>query len=218
MQSSEIIAGVVSCVLTIMVLSYLIGDNPFFRLAIYIFVGVSAGYVAAVACRQLVLTFGPPIQQGDFIAIIVPLLLGVSLLAKGSAKLSNIGSPAMAFMVGVGAAVAIAGALLGTLIPQFMAAIQPFDLKSGYVAESMAEGIVMVIGTISTLAYFHFGVKGGGQGNPGKRNPVVSFFAQIGQVFIAITFGVLFAGAYAATVTALIERLYFIWHFILSLF
>jgi hypothetical protein len=40
----------------------------------------------------------------------------------------------------------------------------------------------------------------------------------IGQFFIAVTFGVLFTGAYAATVSALIERLYFIWNFIVSLF
>jgi hypothetical protein len=214
--NAEIIAGIISCLLTIMVLSYLVGDNPFFRIAIYIFVGVSAGYVAAVACRQLILTFTPPIQKGDYLAIIVPLLLGVSLLAKGLPKISNLGSPAMAFMVGVGAAVAIAGALLGTLVPQFMAAIQPFDLQRGNAMESIAEGSIMVVGTMATLAYFHFGVKSAGQGDPGKRNPVVSFFALIGQGFIAITFGVLFAGAYAASVTALIERLYFTWHFVLS--
>lgn len=216
MPNQDIIAGVISCLLTIMVLSYLIGDNPFFRLAIYIFVGVSAGYVAAVATRQLILTFGPPIQQGDYLSIIVPLLLGVSFLAKGAPRISAVGGPAMAFMVGVGAAVAIAGALMGTLIPQFLAALEPFDLQRGNALESIAEGSIMVVGTMSTLAYFHFGVKSTGKDNPGKRSPIVSFFALIGQAFIAITFGVLFAGAYAASITALIERLYFIWHFILS--
>jgi hypothetical protein len=40
----------------------------------------------------------------------------------------------------------------------------------------------------------------------------------IGQFFIAVTFGVLFTGAYAAVVSALIGRLYFIWNFILSFF
>ena len=39
--------------LTLFIFSYLIGDNPLFRIAVYIFVGVSAGYVAAVACRQV---------------------------------------------------------------------------------------------------------------------------------------------------------------------
>uniref|UniRef100_A0A7C4KI20 2-oxoacid dehydrogenase acyltransferase catalytic domain-containing protein n=1 Tax=Anaerolinea thermolimosa TaxID=229919 RepID=A0A7C4KI20_9CHLR len=38
-----------------MVFSYLWKDNALFRVAIYLFVGVSAGYVGAVACRQVLL-------------------------------------------------------------------------------------------------------------------------------------------------------------------
>jgi hypothetical protein len=41
--------------------------------------------------------------------------------------------------------------------------------------------------------------------------------AKIGQVFIAITLGALFAGVYATAITALIERLDFIMQFLQSL-
>ena len=34
--------------LTLMVFSYLIGDNPLFRIAVYLFIGVSSGYAATV--------------------------------------------------------------------------------------------------------------------------------------------------------------------------
>jgi hypothetical protein len=46
---------------------------------------------------------------------------------------------------------------------------------------------------------------------------LVTTLGWIGQVFIAITLGVLFAGVFAAAMTALIERLSFIWSFLAKL-
>ena len=43
--------------LTILVFSYLLGDNPFFRLAIHIFIGVSAAYVALVTINNVLIPF-----------------------------------------------------------------------------------------------------------------------------------------------------------------
>ena len=42
-------------VITLMVLSYVFGDNPLYRLASYIFVGSSAGYIAAVLIKDVLL-------------------------------------------------------------------------------------------------------------------------------------------------------------------
>ncbi len=39
--------------LTILVLSYILGDNPLFRAVTYIFIGVSAGYVAVLLINQI---------------------------------------------------------------------------------------------------------------------------------------------------------------------
>lgn len=49
----DLVTGGVSFLLTLMVLSYLIGDNPAFRVAVYIFIGVAAGYAAAVVWHQV---------------------------------------------------------------------------------------------------------------------------------------------------------------------
>ena len=48
-----LIGPIVAALLTIMVLSYLIGDNPFFRLATHLFIGVAAGYAGALAARSV---------------------------------------------------------------------------------------------------------------------------------------------------------------------
>lgn len=224
MQAADIILGLISCILTIMVLSYLVGDNPLFRVAVFIFVGVSAGYVGAVALYQVILpkVIMPLVNDPRAnLALLMPILLSLLLLAKIFPRISWLGSASMAFMVGVSAAVAIAGALIGTIVPQFIAAIAPFGLEDstgvGSMIENLAEGAIMLLGTVTTLAYFHFGVKTSASGT-GSTNPVMRVLGLIGQFFIAVTFGVLFTGAYAAAVSALIARMYFIWTYILSFF
>jgi len=52
----------------------------------------------------------------------------------------------------------------------------------------------MLVGTITTLVYFHFGAKATA-GGP-QRSKLVIWLGWIGQVFIAITLGVLFAGVF----------------------
>jgi len=217
----DFVTVIVSFLFTLMVLSYLVGDNPFFRLAIYIFVGVSAGYAAAVAWHQVLwprlfmpLIYGSTLERA---LALVPLLLGMLLLMKLSPRTARLGNPAMAFMVGAGAAVAVGGAVLGTLFPQAQASINLFDLKSGgIVSERIFEGSVVLVGTLTTLVYFNFSAKVTPSGPQSSR--LVEVLSRIGQVFIAITFGVLFAGVYAAAMTALIERLSFLWNFIVSFF
>jgi hypothetical protein len=218
--STDLIVGVVSFLLTVMVLSYLIGDNPFFRLAVYIFVGVTAGYAGAVAWHQVLWPkLFYPIVYGSLtekLLAIVPLLLGILLLAKLSPRAARLGNPAMAYLVGVGAAVAIGGAVLGTIFPQTAATVNMFSLTSGSVAERLFESSIVLVGTITTLIYFQFGVKST-PAKPERRN-FITVIGWIGQVFVAITFGALFAGIYAAAMTALIERVSFIWTFLTSLF
>jgi len=217
----DLLTAAVGFLLTLMVLSYLIGDNPLFRMALYLFVGTAAGYVASVAWHQVLwpkllrpFIYG---SSTDRLLTMVPLLLSILLVSKLSFRTARFGNPAMAFLVGAGAAVAIGGALLGTLFPQTRAtldAVHPGESEAWM--QTLAQGAIMVIGTVTTLIYFNFGARS----TPGgiKRSPIVNLFAWIGQFFIAITFGVLFAGVFTAALTALIERLTFIADFFASLF
>jgi predicted membrane protein len=209
--TSDFIGGLIGFLLTLMVLSYLIGDNPLFRVAIYIFVGVSAGYAAAVAWWQILWPrlFNPLIGGNpvDRILAFLALVLGVLLLMKISPRTSRLGGPAVAYLVGVAAAVAIGGAVLGTIIPQTQASFKIMDIShaGNDLAEVLITGIVMLIVTISTLAYFHFGARATPTGP--QRNRFITILGWMGQVFIAITLGVLFAGVFSASLTALIERI-----------
>jgi hypothetical protein len=216
--SFDLVTGIVSFLLTLMILSYLIGDNPAFRVAVYIFVGVSAGYVAAVVWWQvivprLVLPFLTGGLTGRLLSLIA-LIMGVLLLMKLSPRTAVMGNPSIAFLVGVSAAVAIGGAIMGTIIPQTQASINVFTLSTAaeYWLRRFIFGTVMLAGTITTLVYFHFGTRSTPQGP--QRSKLVRILAWLGQIFIAITLGLLFAGAFSAALTALIERLDFIWSFL----
>lgn len=216
----ELISALAGLLLTLMVFSYLIGDNPLFRIAVYLFIGVASGYAAAIVWHSvLVPKLFQPLMALNPLAMI-PLVFGVSLLAKLSARTAWIGSFSMAVLVGVGAAAAIGGALIGTLLPQAQAAIDGFDILSAgsglEAASRLLEGVILLGGTVFTLASFHFSAGRAADGVP-KRNRIIEGIAWVGRIFIAITFGALFAGVYMSALTAMIERLSFVLNFIRGL-
>ena len=216
----ELISALVGLFLTLMVFSYLIGDNPLFRIAVYLFIGVASGYAATIVWHYvLVPKLLQPLMALNPLTVI-PFAFGVSLLAKLSPRTAWIGSFAMAVLVGVGAAAAVGGALIGTLLPQAQAAIDGFDiLSAGSGLEAVSRllaGAVMLGGTVFTLASFHFSAGRAVDGVP-KRNRIIEGIAWVGRIFIAITFGVLFAGVYMSALTAMIERLSFVLNFIRGL-
>lgn len=222
--SLELISALVGLILTLMIFSYLIGDGPLFRIAVYIFIGVASGYAATVVWHQvLVPKLFEPLQTtnpNQLLLMIIPLALCLSLLAKLTPRISWIGNIAMAVLVGVGAAAAIGGALLGTLIPQTRAAMDAFDVSSAVsgveVAGRFLEASVMLAGTTFTLASFHFSASRAPDGIA-KRNRILEIIAWVGRIFISITFGVLFAGVYMSALTAMIERLSSIINFVRGL-
>jgi len=210
--SPDQIAGFVAFLFTLFIFSYLIGDNFLFRIAVYIFVGVSAGYVGSVALKQVIWPdLFVPLLAGK-VLLAVPLILTALLLTKISPRLTRLGMPTMALLVGVSAAVAIGGAVTGTLLPQIGATINLFDTRS---ATSSAQffgmifnGVWILAGVITTLAYFHFGARTTSDGSV-RRFGLIELIAFIGSIFLAITLGVLFAGVYSAALTALIDRFHF---------
>lgn len=222
MQPIDLITGILAFLFTLMIFSYVLADNPVFRVAVHIFIGVSAGYVVAVIVHQVLLPrLVTPLITGSMaerLLLIFPLLLGLSLLFKLSRQTAVLGNVAMAFLVGAGAAVAITGAVTGTLFPQISAATGQFDMGQvgglGAFAEQLTYAAIGLLGTVVTLVYFQFGVRASSDAQtPGRRNAIMRILAYLGQIFVAITFGALFAGVFAAALTALIERIDFFINF-----
>ena len=227
----DLITGMISLLFTLLIFSYVIGDNPLFRIAVYIFVGVSSGYIAAVAVwlvilPRLVYPLTSKIASGEIVNPMVALPLG--LVSLGALMLlifprqTGLGRIVLAYLVGVGAAVTIAGALGGTIIPQVEATINAFDMNAAAVRginfiEAVGNGAIILLGTVLTLAYFHFGARQKPDGTTHRFLPL-EVLAWGGRIFIGIALGAVFAGVYSAALTALIERLSWLINFILGLF
>ncbi len=218
---SDFVSGAVAFLLTVMVLSYLIGDNPLFRIAVYVFIGVSAGYVGAVAFWQVLwpdliipLVAGSPMQR---VIAAVPLLLTGLLLMKAWPSLTRLGMPAMGLLVGAAAAAAIGGTVIGTILPQLAGTLTPFTPENlapeALLSGALPNGLLVLLGVVTTLAYFHFGARATQDGSVRRFMPV-EIAAYVGGIFVAVTLGVLFAGVYSAALTALIERLSFFANFL----
>lgn len=213
----EIISGGIAFLITLMILSYLIGDNSAFRFSVHILVGVAAGYVAAVAWWQVIfprlilpLIAGPADARA---ATAVPLFLSGLLLMKAWPRFSRLGAPPLGVLVGISSAVAVGGALEGTLLPQLISGIDlaaPARIAS---MEGILNGALVLAGFVASLLYFQFTGKGRGA-ELGKRPVAIEFVAGIGAIFLAVTLGILFAGVYSAALTALIERLRFLGSFV----
>jgi hypothetical protein len=202
--------------LTLVVLLYLIfGDNALFRIITYTFIGVAAGYVAVLVIFQVLMPRLSIliVSQEPMLVIIglVEIVLGLMLFLKLWNRTSFLGALPMAMMVGIGAAVTIGGSLFGTLFGQISGTIGLFNMRNSQdPLAQLLEGAFVLVGTVSTLAYFQFNVRSKTalpeQETKVRRAPLLEVLAVIGQGFIGITLGAMFAGVYTAAITALIER------------
>jgi hypothetical protein len=216
-EIADFIGLALGFLLTLMIFSYLLGDNPFFRFAAHLFIGVASGFALVVVLYNILwLQLAAPIilQPLQSLYLLPPVILGIWLFFTKSTRLARFGNPVMAFLVGAAAATAIGGAVLGTIFPQISATAAAFDLQLarqlgvneiGYIFN----GVIILVGLVTTLMYFHFSASPDKEGRI-VRHPLIEELARFGRVFIAITFGVLFAGVYAAALAALINRVNFI--------
>jgi hypothetical protein len=202
----ELIGLFLGAILTLFVLSYLAGDNPLYRLALHLFIGTLVGYSFGTVFREVLVGMALPRLLSNPSAAVVPLVLGMLLLFKGFPKQAYIGNLSIAYLVGVGTAVALGGALLGTLAPQVGATGRALSLASlSSFRFGLLDGLMVVVGTICTLLAFAF-TRSPRQGTRAFWGRVLSGAAWIGRVFLIVAFGLAFAGALTASLSIFIGR------------
>ncbi len=187
--------------LTLFVFSFVYKDNPLYRLAVHMLVGLSAAYATIVVVQQVILPVLDSIRR-DPVSIssilwLVPLLLSILLISKMVPPIAWIGNSSMAFLIGIGAAVGLVGAISGTLLPQIMTQY-----------ENRFLGLIVALLTICTLAYFYFT----------DRLPILGqirwpgwfrYIRTTGQAAITMTLAGLFAGVLSTSLVLLNERIVF---------
>ena len=206
----EVIVGAwVATGLTLFILTFLYQDNPLFKLAEHLYVGVSVGYAIVKTYDTVVirLIYEPMVKQGDW-SLLIPLAIGALMLTRYVPKAAWMSRIAFAFVVGVGSGLAIPRVISSYILKQIEDTVRPLlSLATGGSATfsyslldpaSNLNAIVLLIGVVSVLFYFFFSVEHTG---PGK------IVARTGIIFLMIAFGAAFGYTVMARMSLLIGRL-----------
>jgi hypothetical protein len=145
--------------LTFAILSFLYKDNPFYKFAEHLFIGVSVGYIVV---RQYVDVLKPKLidnlaKSGDFseqgeggvlelMIWIVPLILVALMFAKISKRWSWLGRYPLAFVVGLFAGMQVNNVPQSDLIKQVGASTGSFEAKKVDVNKAGVKELVTVPG------------------------------------------------------------------------
>ena len=187
--------------LTLAIFSFLYKDNPVYKLAEHIYVGVSAGYwLIYVAFFDVY----PMLIQGfqdktglERWILLVPAALGLIMLSRWFPRTAWLSRWPIAFTVGVGAGLGITANIQGYVMPQLQATLLPV---TGWNIVSL-NNVILTVGVITTILYFYFS-------KPHKG--ALGWMARVGIVFIMVSFGASFGYTLMARISLLIGRLYFL--------
>jgi len=209
----------IGAALTLMVLSFLWRDNPFYKFAEHLFVGVSAGYWMVMgfwstlwpnAIVKLAPAAGRVTNPDAVLSdreplVLIPLLLGCLMLLRLWPRLAWLARWPTAFAVGTTLGYHLVRTVRSNFLAQIHATVAP-----GLVVGAAQGGVdwaatvnqwLIVAGTACALVYFTYT-----RGGRGVRGGV----ARAGLVVLMVAFGASFAYAVMARVTVLVSRLQFL--------
>ena len=186
----------IAAFLTLCVFSFLYRENPFYRFAEHLFVGSAAGYLLAVQYQNVLLpNVWTPLVHRDLV-VLIPLALGLMMLARIHSKGAGIARWSIAFYVGIYSGVAIPGYMQGQIFAQLADAAKPWPAGPAAI-----DAALVFIGLITVLAYFFFSL---------PHRGIHGFGARIGIYFLMVAFGASFGYTVMARVSLLISRVQFL--------
>ena len=195
--------------LTLLIFSFLYKDNPLFKLAEHLYVGVSVGYTIVKAYDTVLvhLVVKPIVEQGE-ISLLIPVAIGMLMLTRYVPKAAWMSRYAFALIVGMGAGLAIPRTISSFILKQIEDTIRPLLSIAGSdgVTFSMSllnpasnlNAIIILLGVSSVLFYFFFSIEHTGVGKA---------VARTGIMFLMISFGAAFGYTVMARMSLLIGRL-----------
>ncbi len=191
--------AVAAGLLTLAIYSFLYRDNPVYKFAESLLIGLSIGYALVTFWQTAILDklVYPLFSHGQLL-LIVPLLLGLMMFSRFSRRLGWLSRIPLALMIGAGAGSAIPAMLYERTLRQVSNSIQPLVTAGGQFNFS---GLVVLVGLLSTLAYFYFSR---------EHKGFLGSFAKIGTYFMMIFFGATFGYTVMSRMSTLIGRVDFL--------
>lgn len=229
MSIAETITLWVGGLLTLMIFSFLYKDNPFYKFAEHLFVGVSAAYWMVVALwttfiPNLIAYLYPP-SMGWFAARpeeaqvvvqnlyalewwqrwtrLIPLILGLMMLTRLTPKQAWMSRWPMAFIIGFSAGTNLTRYLQSDFIAQIRSTIIPLAVVTdgSFSFGGTLTNIIIVGGVLSALIYFFFSKEHKGW---------FGGTARVGIWVLMVAFGAAFGYTVMARISLLIGRMTFL--------
>ncbi len=196
----------VAALLTLCIYSFLYRDNPLYRFAEHLFVGISVGYGIVLSIHQGFIPFAwKPFwaavtgESLSGLIKLIPIGIGLLFFARLSPRHTWLIRYPIAILIGFGAGIAIPNVLRANIFEQTRGTVEPFAaMHAGTLSGTgIFEAILMVVGVVCTLTYFFFSVE--------HRGPV-KWLSKVGIAFLMIGFGSAFGNTVMGRVALLIQR------------
>ncbi|HOD17486.1 MAG TPA: hypothetical protein PKJ14_02425 [Candidatus Cloacimonadota bacterium] len=187
---------------TLCIFSFLYKDNPFYKLAEQIFVGLSAGYWFIYTIYSILIPNLFTKLQTDFsrnTILLIPGILGVMMLLRLIPKLEWLSLYPISLVIGTSAGISILRYMKSDVLSQLTATMMN-PLKQGSI-DAIIGSFILIIGTICVIMYFYFSR---------KQEGVLAATSKIGIWFLMISFGASFGYTVMARISLLIGRLQFL--------
>ena len=183
----------IATILTLFIFSFLYKDNPFYKFAEYLLVGISVGYFIVISIKTTVVPklIFPIFREGDLLYLI-PGILGFFMFLRFLPKLAWLSRISMALIIGAGA---------GVSIPAMMQAQIFAQMKASMGSYASVNNIIVALAVITTLSYFFFSR---------EHKGALGTSAKIGVFFMMLFFGATFGYTVMSRVTLLIGRAQFL--------
>ena len=198
---------ITAAAITLAMYSFLYKDNPVFKIAENLFVGVAMGYSIIIVWynilkpdvfEALIIPVFKDTGKAPQYTVIVPTLLGLFMFLRFSSKLSWLSRWSFAFIVGMGAGIAIPNFINAILLRQLEPMITPLYTGSFW---GTINTLLVLIGVVSVLFYFFFSL---------EHKGVIGGVSVIGIWFLMIAFGASFGYTVMARMSLLIGRMQFL--------
>jgi hypothetical protein len=205
---------------TLAIFSFLYRDNPFYKLAESVVIGVSAAYWMVVGFWSTVVPNqigrlwpqtvhdwampGLKVEGYRDLYFIAPLVLGGMLIWRLSPKGGWIARWPLSFIVGTFCGLRLVSFLQADFLSQIRNSIVPLavmDPTGGFDGWASLANIIMIVGVLTSLVYFFFSF---------EHKGVVGGTAKVGMQFLMITFGASFGMTVMGRIALLAARLEFL--------